>query len=152
MIPKDVCYIYKRPYNPKVPVLCIDEKPIQLLDEARERVSAKPLRVDAETGLPKPGRIERVDSQYVRCGTACIFVFAEPLRGWRHVVALESRKRSDFAHYTPKHGSWLNIAEVELSSLALQCLGNQRIESIDNLNQLLNAWEIDRNTRQKGVN
>jgi hypothetical protein len=55
-------------------------------------------------------------------------------------------------HYTPKHGSWLNIAESELSSLSRQCLGNQRIAAIDELNEALTAWEIDRNSRQKGVN
>jgi hypothetical protein len=199
---ENILGIYKRAYNPQIPVLCMDEKPIQLLGEIRERISAKPLSVDAETGLMKPGKLQRIDPEYVRNGTACIFIFTEPLRGWRHVVALESRKRSDFAylmrliaqryfpdvpkiitvadnlnthnatsfyeafppdiayqlsqkfefHYTPKHGSWLNIAEVELSSLAIQCLGNKRIEGIDELNRLLSAWEVDRNTRQKGVN
>lgn len=199
---EDVLGIYKRAYNPQIPVLCMDEKPIQLLDETRERISAKPLGADSETGLLKQGKLQRIDPEYVRCGTACIFIFTEPLRGWRHVVALESRRKSDFAylmrliaqryfpdtpkvitvadnlnthnstsfyeafppdvayhlaqkfefHYTPKHGSWLNIAEAQLSSLAIQCLGNQRIESIDELNKHLSAWEIDRNARQKGVN
>jgi hypothetical protein len=199
---ENILGIYKRAYNPQIPVLCMDEKPIQLLGEIRERISAKPLSVDAETGLMKSGKLQRIDPEYVRNGTACIFIFTEPLRGWRHVVALESRKRSDFAHlmrliaqryfpdapkiitvadnlnthnaasfyeafppdiayrlsqkfefhYTPKHGSWLNIAEVELSSLAIQCIGNQRIGNIDELNRLLSAWEVDRNTRQKGVN
>ena len=55
-------------------------------------------------------------------------------------------------HYTPKHGSWLNIAETELSSLAIQCLGNQRVNSIETLNEILSEWELDRNSRQKGVN
>jgi hypothetical protein len=54
-------------------------------------------------------------------------------------------------HYTPKHGSWLDIAEIELSALATQCLGNRRISSIDALNKELNAWEIKRNANQKGV-
>jgi hypothetical protein len=197
---ENILGIYKRPYNPEIPVLCMDEKPIQLLGEVRERILAKHLSEDAETGLPKQGRKQRIDSEYIRCGSACIFIFTEPLRGWRHVVALKSRKKTDFAHlmrliaqrhfpnvskiitivdnlnthnsssfyeafrpdiayslaqkfefhYTPKHGSWLNIAEVELSSLALQCLGNQRIECIDKLNQIISAWEIDRNARQKG--
>ena len=199
---EDVLGIYKREYNPLVPVVCMDEKPVQLLGEVRERVSAKPLRIDADTGLPKPSSIERIDSEYIRCGTASIFMFTEPLGGWRHTVAMKTRKKEDFAlimrkvsqqyypdvskiiliadnlnthnpaafyeafppdtaytlsqkfefHYTPKHGSWLNIAETELSSLSLQCLGNQRINSIDDLNIALSAWEIDRNTRQKGVN
>jgi hypothetical protein len=55
-------------------------------------------------------------------------------------------------HYTPKHGSWLNIAESELSSLSIQCLGNQRIKSLGELNEILTAWEVDRNMRQRGVN
>ena len=180
----------------------MDEKPVQLLDEIRERVAAKPLSTDPETGLPKPGTVEKIDSEYGRCGTASIFMFTEPLGGWRHTVALKTRKKCDFAllmreiseryypdvekilliadnlnihsrvtfyeafepnvayalaqkfefHYTPKHGSWLNIAEAELSSLSIQCLGNQRMNSIDELNENLEAWETDRNLRQKGVN
>lgn len=199
---EDVLGIYKLGYNPRVPVICMDEKPVQLLDEIRERVSAKPLSTDPDTGLKKPGRIERIDSEYVRCGTASIFMFTEPLGGWRHTQALKTRKKGDFAllmreiserfypdvdriiiiadnlnthnktsfyeafppeiayalsqkfdiHYTPKHGSWLNIAESELSSLSIQCLGNRRIKSIDELNEWIRAWEVDRNTRQKGVN
>jgi transposase len=199
---EDVLGVYKREYNPKIPVVCMDEKPVQLLDEIRERVSAKPLRIDPDTGLPKPPAVEKIDSEYVRCGTASIFMFTEPLGGWRHVVASKTRKKEDFAllmrkvsqqyypevekiilivdnlnthnpasfyeafppdvaydlaqkfefHYTPKHGSWLNIAETELSSLSLQCLGNRRINSINELNDILSSWEIDRNTRQKGVN
>jgi hypothetical protein len=199
---EDVLGIYKREYNPKLPVICMDEKPVQLLGEIHDRISAKPLRNDPDTGLPKPGSIEKTDYQYERCGTASIFIFTEPLRGWRHVVALETRKKEDFAllmrkvseqfypdvekailiadnlnthtpsafyeafppqvayglaqkfefHYTPKHGSWLNIAECELSALALQCLGKRRIDSIEWLNSELSAWEADRNYRQKGVN
>jgi len=199
---EDVLGIYKREYNPKIPVICMDEKPVQLLDEIRERVTATPLSIDPETGLSKSGKVERIDSEYVRCGTASIFMFCEPLGGWRHTVALKTRKKEDFAllmreiseqyypdvekiilvadnlnihnratfyeafnpniayalaqkfefHYTPKHGSWLNIAESELSSLSIQCLGNQRIKSINELNEILSAWEIDRNARQKAVN
>lgn len=199
---EDILGIYKRDYDPLVPVICMDEKPVQLLDEIRDRVSAKPLTVDPDTGIAKPGKVEKIDSEYVRCGTASIFMFTEPLGGWRHTVALKSRKKGDFAllmrevsehyypdvekiiivadnlnthtraafyeafepriayalaqkfefHYTPKHGSWLNIAESELSSLSIQCLGNRRIKSIDELNETLSVWEIDRNARQKGVN
>lgn len=202
MCMEDVLGIYQLEYNPRIPVICMDEKPIQLLDEIRERVVAKPLEIDPNTGLSTPGRVEKIDSEYVRCGTASIFMFTEPLGGWRHTVALKSRKKGDFAllmrqvaedyypqaeriilvadnlnthtraafyeafpptiaytlsqkfdfHYTPKHGSWLNIAETELSSLSIQCLGNHRIKSIDELNEKLQAWEADRNTRQKGVN
>ena len=199
---EDVLNVYKLDYNPRIPVICMDEKPVQLLDEIRERVSAKPLVIDPDTGITKRGKVEKIDSEYVRCGTASIFMFTEPLGGWRHVIALKSRKKGDFAlqmkqisdvfytgvdkillvadnlnthnktvfyeafepqvawdlcqkfefHYTPKHGSWLNIAEAELSSLSKQCLGKQRIKSIDELNEILQAWEVDRNARQKGVN
>jgi len=199
---EDVLGIYKKPYNPNIPVICMDEKPVQLLDEIRERISAKPLRIEPDTGIEIPGSLEKIDSQYERCGTASIFMFCEPLGGWRHTVALKTRKKGDFAvvmneisqlyypdaekiilvadnlnthtpasfyeafppetayylaqkfefHYTPKHGSWLNIAENELSSLSIQCLGNNRINSVDELNDIMTAWEIDRNSRQKGVN
>jgi transposase len=198
---EDILGIYKMEYNPRIPVICMDEKPVQLLDEIRERVAAKPLHLDPDTGLPEHGTVEKIDTEYIRCGTASIFMFTEPLGGWRHTVALKSRKKGDFAlmirdinniyyndavkiilvadnlnthnkaalyeafeapvayklcqnfefHYTPKHGSWLNIAEAELSSLSKQCLGNQRINSIDELNEILLAWEVDRNKRQKGV-
>jgi len=199
---EDIPGIYKREYNPKIPVICMDEKPIQLLGEVRERIAAKPLRLDPDTNIPKPGDVEKLDAEYVRKGTASIFIFTEPLGGWRHVKALQTRKKGDFAymvhlvsekyyshvekiimiadnlnthnsasfyeafppkiayhlaqkiefHYTPKHGSWLNIAESELSSLAIQCLGNRRIDSIELLNESLEDWESDRNQRQKGVN
>ena len=199
---EDVLGIYKRAYNPNIPVICMDEKPVQLLGEIRERISAKPLRIDPDTGVEIPGSCEKIDSQYERCGTASIFMFCEPLGGWRHTVALKTRKKGDFAvmmnevsqiyypnvdkiilvadnlnthtpvsfyeafppetayrlaqkfefHYTPKHGSWLNIAENELSSLSIQCLGNNRINSVDELNEILNAWEFNCNSRQKGVN
>jgi len=199
---EDVLGIYQRPYNPRIPVLCMDEKPVQLLDEVIERVNAKPLRTDPDTGLIKLGELEKIDYQYERCGVASIFVFCEPLRGWRYMEALAQRTKSDFAfmlkkisdrfypahkriilisdnlnthnissfyeayppeiayqllqkfefHYTPKHGSWLNIAECELSSLAIQALGNRRINSVDLLNEIIIDWQTDRNHRQKGVN
>ena len=199
---EDVLGIYQRPYDPQIPVVCMDEKPIQLLGEIMDRVSAKPLRTDPETGLVKHGELEKVDYQYERCGTASIFMFTEPLAGWRYVKALESRTKGDFAmmikqigddhypdvervilvadnlnthtvssfyeafppktayalaqkfefHYTPLHGSWLNIAECELSSLAVQALKNQRVDSIESLNDILSHWQTDRNSRQKGVN
>jgi len=199
---EDVLGIYQRPYNPRMPVICMDEKPIQLLDEVRERVSAKPLRTDPDTGLVKSGELAKIDYQYERCGVASIFVFTEPLAGWRYVKALKTRTKCGFAmmvkeigdtfypdvdkvilvadnlnthnissfyeafkpetayrlaqkfdfRYTPLHGSWLNIAECELSSLAVQALGNQRINSLDFLNEILSHWQNDRNIRQKGVN
>jgi len=199
---EDVLGIYQREYNPKFPVICMDEKPIQLLDEIRERVNAKPLRTDPDTGLIKCGELEKIDYQYERCGVASIFVFCEPLKGWRYMEALPTRKKGDFAmmtkkvtdrfcpdaesvifisdnlnthnissfyeafppkiayqllqkidfHHTPIHGSWLNIAECELSSLAVQALGNKRINSVGLLNEIISDWQSDRNARQKGVN
>lgn len=177
-------------------------KPLQLLGEIRERISAAPMHTDPDTHLPKPGYCEKIDSEYVRCGTAGIFMFTEPLGGWRHVSALEHRTKGDYAkmmrqvaeeyyadcnkiilvsdnlnthskasfyeafppetayklsqkyemHYTPKHGSWLNIAETELSSLTIQCLGNRRINSLEELNSIISAWECGRNQKQIGVN
>jgi hypothetical protein len=199
---EDVLGIYQRTYDQKIPVLCMDEKPIQFLEETRKRIEAKPLRIGPETSLPKLGKNKKIDSEYVRCGHGSIFIFTEPLAGWRHVIARETRTKGDFAflmrqilrerysdvdkiiliadnlnthskasfyeafpvhiayelaqilefHYTPVHGSWLNIAECELSSLARECLGKQRINCIEALNEILKYWEKDRNTRQRGVN
>lgn len=199
---ESILSIYQRPYNSNVPVLCMDEKPVQLLDETVERVNAKPLRTDPDTGLIRSGELEKIDYQYERCGVASIFVFTEPLKGWRYLEALSRRTKVDFAvmikkisdtfypnndrvilvcdnlnthnisafyeafqpktafqlaqkfefQYTPKHGSWLNIAECELSSLAIQALGKRRINSVERLNEIINEWQTDKNERQKGVN
>ena len=94
---EDILGIYQRPYNPKIPVLCMDEKPVQLLDDTIERVNAKPMRTDPDTGLVKPGELEKIDYQYERCGVASIFVFCEPLAGWRYMEALSRRTKVDFA-------------------------------------------------------
>ena len=199
---EDVLGIYQMPYNPEIPVLCMDEKPVQFLDETRQRIQAKPLRLDSDSNLPIPGAVEKIDSEYVRCGHGSIFIFTEPLAGWRYIVARHTRTRGDFAsllrqimeeryrsvhkiiliadnlnthtkasfyeafpvqiaykmaqtfefHYTPVHGSWLNIAECELSALSRECLGKQRINSLEALNEILEYWQLDRNARQKGVN
>lgn len=186
---EDVLATYARPYNENNPVVCMDEKPYQLLDHVRE-----PLPV-------KPGHTEKIDNEYQRNGTCSIFIFTEPLAGWRHAEALPRRTKADWAakikwlvdeqyplaekvvlvmdnlnthaisslyetfspeeafrlaqklelHFTPKHGSWLNIAELELSALSIQCLGARRIPCIDALNSELSAWHIQRNSKQKGV-
>lgn len=186
---EDVLAVYARPYNHQYPVVCMDEKPYQLLGNAREPLPSR------------PGFTEKVDNEYVRKGTCCIFIFAEPLAGWRETDTLPRRTKLDWAHkikwlldeqypdvekvvvvmdnlnthtisslyeafppeeafrlaqrleihYTPKHGSWLNIAECELSSLAAQCLGNRRIADIRSLNAELKAWYTRRNQNQKGV-
>jgi len=186
---EDVLAVYARPFNPDKPVVCMDEKPYQLLDEAREPI---PMH---------PGSTEKVDNEYVRNGTCSIFLFTEPLSGWRFAEAMPQRTKKDWAerikwlldeqypdvekivlvmdnlnthtisslyerfhpeeafrlaqrleiHYTPKHGSWLDIAEIELSALAIQCLGQKRIPSIGELNVALSAWHTRRNASQKGV-
>ena len=186
---EDVLAVYARPYDQQKPVVCMDEKPYQLLDHAREPLPAR------------PGSTEKVDNEYIRNGTCSIFIFTEPLAGWRKAEALPQRTKLDWAgqvkwllneqypdvekvvlvmdnlnthtisslydafppeeafrlaqrleiHFTPKHGSWLNIAECELSSLAAQCLGSRRIPVIDMLNTELEAWHTQRNCAQKGV-
>ncbi len=181
--------IYERSYNPEIPVICMDEKPYQLFDEQRQPIPMK------------EGSLKKEDNEYIRNGTCSIFVFTEPLAGWRHVVVCERRTKQDWAeqmqvvleqfypnhekiilvmdnlnthtpssfyqtfepeharalarrleiHYTPKHGSWLNIAEIELSAMTSQCLG-RRIPSINTLRLELDAWTSHRNSSQKGVN
>ncbi len=185
---EDVLEVYSRPYDADYPVVCMDEKPLQLLAEARK-------------GHRKSNGTQIQDSEYIRKGTCSIFLFTEPLAGYRHAKALEHRTKVDWArqlkwladevyldakkiimvcdnlnthdkssfyeafppaealrlsrrfefHYTPKHGSWLDIAEIELSSLARQCLGKRRIESLEDLNSELAKWHCDRNSKQKGV-
>lgn len=186
---EDVLEVYSRPYDEKRPQICMDEKPFQLLKESREMI------IRDSDGM----RLQ--DGEYVRCGTCSIFMFTEPLTGWRRAEALPRRTRSDWAvqikklvdedyldaekivlvmdnlnthvisslyeafppeeafriaqkleiHYTPKHGSWLDMAEVELSALANECLGYRRIGTIDELNEEMRVWSTERNMRQKGV-
>lgn len=185
---EDILDLYQQPFDKAYPVICMDEKPYQLLDESRESIPMK------------PGKPQRQDGEYIRNGSCSIFIFTEPLAGWRHVTACERRTRVDWAnqirelleiyypntpkirlvmdnlnthsiaslyeafppeialklakrleiHYTPKHGSWLNIAEIELSVLSGQCL-NRRIATIDSLRSELMAWETTRNDNQKSV-
>ena len=186
---EDVLAVYARPYDANKPVVCMDEKPYQLLDNARESL------------MIRPGSTEKVDYEYIRNGTCSIFMFNEPLAGWRYAKARSRRTKVDWAHevrwlldtqypnaekivlindnlnthdisslyeaflpeeafrlaqrleihFTPKHGSWLNIAEIELSALAIECLGDRRIPYIDSLNEELSFWYKERNQSQKGV-
>jgi len=180
---------YAKPYDPKNPVLCMDEQPVQLVKEVRDPIAAT-------TDHPR-----RVDYEYERAGVANIFMFTEPLAGWRKANArptktkvdwalemaelLDTRyqdcetvtvvsdnlnthtrgafyeafepekarayvKRIDFCH-TPKHGSWLNIAENELSSLTRQCVAKRRIGDIGTLREEITAWSDDVNDTQRGV-
>jgi len=186
---EDVLSVYARPYDPKRPVICMDEKPYQLLSLTRP-------------SLPmEPGSPEREDFEYKRIGICSIFIFTEPLGSWRYAEAFPQRTKKDWAHrikwlldkqyskaekvvlvmdnlnthtisslyeafppeeafrlagrleihFTPKHGSWLNIAEIELSAMAAQCLGQRRIPGINSLNEELAAWHTRRNQNQRGV-
>ncbi len=182
---EEVLDIYKLPYNPKRPIVCIDESSKQLVREVRE-----PLPV-------YPGQVLKYDTEYERNGTASIFMGFEPLKGWRCTKITERRTKIDWAvyvrdlvdnhyseaekvifvmdnlnthhkaslyaafepaeakriadrfeiHYTPKHGSWLNMAEIELSHLNRQCL-NRRIGEISDMANEVEAWTKERNNKK----
>ena len=181
--------IYAQPYDPNSPVICMDEQPVQLQKETR-----LPIEATADHG-------KRIDYEYERAGTANIFMFTEPLAGWREVTVRETRTKADWATevarlvegrfadcqtvkvvcdnlnthtpgafyevfeperarqlvrriefcYTPKHGSWLNIAENELSSLTRQCVSGRRVGDIETLRNETAAWSTDVNNTQRGV-
>lgn len=186
---EDILEVYKRPYDSQRPVLCMDEASKQLVAEVRQPLPAK------------PGEPLRYDSEYERRGTANIFMFCEPLRGWRWVRVTDRRTKIDWAfalrdlldteyaqvdhvvlvmdnlnthspssfyqafapsearrlterleiHYTPKHGSWLDIAESEFSVLGRQCL-DRRIDDAQWLAAEIREWESDRNAKANQVN
>lgn len=179
---EDILDLYEEMYDPKRPVVCFDEKPVQLVAETR-----KPQAV-------APGRPRRHDYEYERRGTANIFMVMEPLAAWRHVTVTEHRTKLDFAqqmkelvdvhfpeaekirvvmdnlnthkraslydafspgearrllrrlefHYTPKHASWLDMAEIELSVLSGQCM-DRRIPDQETLARETKNWEGQRN-------
>lgn len=180
--------VYRRPYDPKYPVVCLDEMPRQLIGETR-----LPL-------LARSGSVAKYDYEYTRNGTCNIFMAVEPLAGKRMTKVTEHRKMSDWAQftaeiaeayseaekiilvednlnthkpgswyetfspekarmlmerfelvYTPKHGSWLNVAEIELNVLSGQCL-SRRIGEIEILKQEVKAWEQSRNHANAKVN
>jgi len=186
---EDVLEVYKRPYDPQRPVVCLDETSKQLIGETR-------------TPIPgAPRRVAHYDSEYVRKGVANLFMMFEPLAGQRDVVVTERRTKKDYAerlrelsgetypdaeiivlvqdnlnthspaslyaafepaeaqrltarfewHYTPKHGSWLDIAEIELGVLSRQCL-SQRIDNIQKLREQTSAWEKRRDKAEAKVN
>ena len=186
---EDVLETYEKPYDPTNPVICMDEQPVQLV---------KDVRMPIEATLEHP---KRVDYEYERGGVANIFMFTEPLAGWREAFARETKTKADWAllvaellegryasceqvtlvcdnlnthtrgafyevfeasrarsfvkriHfcYTPKHGSWLNIAENELSSITRQCVSGRRMGDIQTLAREIAAWSTDINSRQRGV-
>ena len=185
---EDILDLYCLPYDRLYPVICMDEKPYQLLDNVLEPIEMK------------PGKSKKEDYEYKRCGTCSIFVFNEPLIGWVHADAKKRRTAVDYAHaikelltvyypdaikirlvqdnlnthvldslykafpakearelarrlefhYTPKHGSWLNMAEITISVLAGQCL-NRRIPDIATLNNELSAWATEYNSNQTPI-
>jgi transposase len=181
---EDVIEVYHRGYDPKRPVVCIDEQPVQLIGETRTPIPAA------------PDRPLRYDYEYTRNGTANLFLVFAPLVGWRHIEVTERRTAKDFGaflryvvdevyqeaervvlvtdnlnvhgagslyeafdpatarrlaekiewHYTPKHGSWLNVAECEFAVLTRQCL-SRRTPTIGELRRRVEAWENARNER-----
>ena len=185
---EDVINVYVRPYDPLHPVVCFDESNKQLVAEIVE-----PLPVN-------PGKPQRYDYEYERRGVCNLFMFSEPLAGWRHVEVTDRRTKQDYAqqmkylvdvryphakmitvvhdqlnthvpsslygafepadarrildklefHYTPKHGSWLNMAEIELSVLSRQCL-ERRIPDKEFLQREVAAWSERRNRESRKI-
>lgn len=180
--------IYKRPYDARAPVVCMDETPRQLIRETRQPVAMA------------PGKSGRYDTEYERCGVCNIFMASEPLAGKRMVNVTERRTKADWAHfvkaiaesyreadrillvmdnlsthkpgslyeafppeeakrlwdrfdfvYTPKHGSWLNVAEIELNVLTRQCL-NRRLDTVETLTHEVHAWQRHRDNLGAKVN
>lgn len=186
---EDVLSVYERPYNAEIPVLCMDEQPVQLVKEVKRPIAAT------------KSHPQRVDYEYERAGVANVFMFAEPLAGWRKVAIRATKTKIDWAeemaellegryaehekvivvcdnlnthtkgafyeafaperafalasrvefHYTPKHGSWLNIAENELSSLTRQCVSNRRLGDMETLSRETTAWAEDVSIQQRTV-
>ncbi len=185
---EQVLDVYKRPYDPRYPVVCMDESPRQLIRDTKTPIAAK------------PGCAARQDYEYERCGVCNVFMAVEPLAGKRLVQITERKTRTDWAcfleciaqnydeaekvilvmdnlntHtagsfyeafasgvakalwdrfefvYTPKHGSWLNMAEIELNVIITQCLG-RRIEAIAEMQDEVAAWENHRNNRNATIN
>jgi len=186
---EDVLDVYKRPYDPRRPNVCLDETSKQLIGEKRIPVPAF------------PGQPARYDYEYKRNGVANLFMIFEPLVGKRHVKVTHRRTKIDWAycvremvyqiypdaeqivlvmdnlnthnksslyeafepaeakriadkleiHYTPKHGSWLDMAEIEIGILARQCL-SRRIDNMEQLKDEVAAWQVIRNTAEAKVN
>ncbi len=185
---ENVLEVYHRPYDPKRPVVCMDEASKQLVKETRV------------PQLARPGQLRRFDYEYERNGTANIFMFCEPMAGRRQVTVTDRRTKCDWAEqirtlldahyrraervtlvmdnlnthslaslyeafkpsearrlikrlevvYTPKHGSWLNMAEIELSVLSRQCMGG-RVPDKPTLVAAVDRWQKDRNTSRETI-
>jgi transposase len=185
---EQVLDVYKRPYDEKHPVICMDESPQQLIE-------------DVSSTVIEPGKDARVDYEYIRHGVANVFMANEPLKGRRMVEITERKTKTDWAEFikklademypdaqkitlvmdnfkthtigafyeafkpeeakklvdrfefvfTPKHGSWLNMAEIELRVLSGQCL-KRHIHTIDKMKKEVKAWQKDRNNENKKIN
>jgi hypothetical protein len=185
---EDVLEVYSRPYDPKRPQVCMDEAGKQLVKETRKPIAAE------------PGQPERYDYEYERNGTCNLFVFCQPLTGWRHVEVTERKTKQDWAyairdlvdvrfpeaekivlvmdnlnthspaslyeafppeearriaekleiHPTPKHGSWLDIAEIMIGIMNRQCL-SRRIGEVQQVREEVAAWENDGNEHRRPV-
>ncbi len=180
--------IYKRPFDQRFPVVCMDESPKQLIGETKTPIAAA------------PGQIAKYDYEYKRYGVCNVFIACEPLAGKRLVKITERKTKIDWAYFledittlytdaekitlvmdnlnthtpgalyeafpparakslwdrfefvfTPKHGSWLNMAEIELNVLTGQCL-NRRIDNIEEIRQETMAWQEYRNNKNSTVN
>lgn len=181
---EDVLDQYEKPLDPTEPVICVDEQPYQMLDDARPPQPAT------------PGKIAHQDYEYHRCGTCSVFVAVEPKAGRRFVQPRRRRTRVDFArftrdllrrypharvihvildnlnthdehslieafgekeakkllkrirwHYTPKHASWLNMAEIEISAISRQCL-DRRLPTFEHVVRETAACSRDRNRKK----
>ena len=180
---------YGLPHDPNIPVITMDEQPVQLFRETREPIAAT------------RNHARRVDYEYERAGVANIFMFSDPLGCWRRTAVREKKTKIDWAlevrilleedypdvekvrlvcdnlnthslgafyetfepsHArslarrleiipTPKHGSWLNIAENELSALTAQCVKGRRFGTVEELREEVMAWATSYNEKQKGV-
>jgi transposase len=185
---EDVLDVYKRPYDPKRPQVCFDERPKQLVSDVRKPIAAY------------PGRRALYDYEYKRNGVANLFMIFEPLKGQRQVKVTDRRTKKDFAecmrqlvddiyrdaeqivlvmdnlnthkkaslyeafepaqakriadklevHYTPKHGSWLNMAEIEMSVMSRQCL-RERMDDVQELAEEALLWQRQRNGREAKI-
>ena len=180
--------VYKRPFDPLHPIICMDESPKQLISETRKPIPSA------------PGRSAKYDYEYKRCGMSNIFLACEPLAGKRMIKVTDRRTALDWAGFieeiaaqyeqaekitlvmdnlnthnagsfyekfppekakalwdrfefvhTPKHGSWLNIAEIELNVLWGQCL-NRRIDDIETVRKEAATWQDIRNNKNAKVN
>jgi DDE superfamily endonuclease len=186
---EQILEVYRKPYDPRRPVICMDEQPFQLILESRKSIPMG------------KGQPQRIDHEYVREGTCTVWMFVEPLACWRDVQVTERRTMVDWAQqvrrivdhpryaqaelitlvsdnlnthdlgslyeafvpqealrlarklallHTPKHGSWLDMAEPELSVLTRQAFGDYIAKQAEVADRGL-AWAAERNTKQVGI-